>query len=127
MMLFVDPAGDDAGPGTIDRPFATVDRARAAGLGIGIACTMVDKESDGRNIFGADFGTIGVDEVPFARLPVTRARVQALLNHINAGGLSNGVGLTQLTSPHSFGRLRREAEPIGPDFNSMSGSRSYAT
>jgi len=54
-----------------------MDCAGAAGLVIGIACTMVDKESDGRNIFRADFGTIGVDEVPFARLPVTRARVQA--------------------------------------------------
>ncbi|CAM3423536.1 right-handed parallel beta-helix repeat-containing protein [Kibdelosporangium persicum] len=30
MMLFVDPAGDDSAPGTIDQPFATVDRARAA-------------------------------------------------------------------------------------------------
>ncbi|MFD1933473.1 MULTISPECIES: right-handed parallel beta-helix repeat-containing protein [Nonomuraea] len=29
-MFFVDPAGDDAGPGTIERPFATLDRARAA-------------------------------------------------------------------------------------------------
>jgi len=54
-----------------------MDCAGAAGLVIGIACTMVDKESDGRNIFRADFGTIGVDEVPFARLPVTRARAQA--------------------------------------------------
>lgn len=31
MMVFVDPAGDDSGPGTIDRPFATLDRARQAG------------------------------------------------------------------------------------------------
>ncbi|MEV2265601.1 right-handed parallel beta-helix repeat-containing protein [Nonomuraea africana] len=29
-MLFVDPAGDDAGPGTLERPFATLERARAA-------------------------------------------------------------------------------------------------
>lgn len=29
-MLFVDPSGDDSGPGTIDRPFATLERARAA-------------------------------------------------------------------------------------------------
>ncbi|GAA0924655.1 right-handed parallel beta-helix repeat-containing protein [Nonomuraea longicatena] len=27
-MLFVDPSGDDSGPGTIERPFATLDRAR---------------------------------------------------------------------------------------------------
>ncbi|MEU4721769.1 right-handed parallel beta-helix repeat-containing protein [Nonomuraea dietziae] len=29
-MLFVDPAGDDSGPGTQERPFATLERARAA-------------------------------------------------------------------------------------------------
>ena len=31
-MLFVDPSGDDSGPGTVDRPFATLDRARAAAV-----------------------------------------------------------------------------------------------
>jgi hypothetical protein len=82
-----------------DRGALIVDRARAAGLGIGIACTVVDKESDGRNIFGADWGTVGADKVPFAGLPVTKARVQALLDHIDSGGQSNGVGLTQLTYP----------------------------
>ncbi|MFI6295589.1 right-handed parallel beta-helix repeat-containing protein [Nonomuraea sp. NPDC050790] len=30
-MIFVDPSGDDSGPGTIERPFATLERARAAG------------------------------------------------------------------------------------------------
>jgi Right handed beta helix region len=29
-MIFVDPSGDDSGPGTVERPFATLDRARAA-------------------------------------------------------------------------------------------------
>ncbi|MET0235179.1 MAG: right-handed parallel beta-helix repeat-containing protein [Kibdelosporangium sp.] len=29
-MLFVDPAGDDSGPGTVREPFATLERARAA-------------------------------------------------------------------------------------------------
>ncbi|MFE3453806.1 right-handed parallel beta-helix repeat-containing protein [Nonomuraea sp. NPDC059194] len=29
-MLFVDPTGDDSNPGTIERPFATLDRARQA-------------------------------------------------------------------------------------------------
>ena len=92
-----------------DRGALIMDRARAAGLGIGIACTVVDKESDGRNIFGADWGTAGVDKVPFTSLPVTRARVQALLRHINSGGKSNGVGLTQLTFPPFI----RDAEERG--------------
>ncbi|GII96686.1 right-handed parallel beta-helix repeat-containing protein [Sinosporangium siamense] len=30
MRFYVDPAGDDAAPGTIEQPFATLDRARAA-------------------------------------------------------------------------------------------------
>ncbi|RSM78695.1 right-handed parallel beta-helix repeat-containing protein [Kibdelosporangium aridum] len=29
MQFYIDPAGDDSGPGTIDQPFATLDRARA--------------------------------------------------------------------------------------------------
>ncbi|MET8387611.1 right-handed parallel beta-helix repeat-containing protein [Streptosporangium canum] len=29
-MFFVDPSGDDSGPGTAERPFATLERARAA-------------------------------------------------------------------------------------------------
>jgi hypothetical protein len=29
-MIFVDPSGDDSGPGTADRPFATLERARDA-------------------------------------------------------------------------------------------------
>jgi hypothetical protein len=29
-MLFVDPSGDDSGPGTLERPFAALERARAA-------------------------------------------------------------------------------------------------
>lgn len=31
-MLVVDPSGDDSGPGTLDRPFATLDRAREAAV-----------------------------------------------------------------------------------------------
>lgn len=58
----------------------------------------MDHESAGiQNIFGADWGTPGVDRVPFAHLPVTKERVAALVAYIRAGGVSNGVGLTQLT------------------------------
>ncbi|HYV32764.1 MAG TPA: hypothetical protein VEO53_16875, partial [Candidatus Binatia bacterium] len=40
---------------------------------------------------------------------MTRDRVKALIAHVNAGGTSNGVGLTQLTS---IGLIRR-AEALG--------------
>ncbi len=48
-------------------------------------------------MFGADWGTRHADTVPFAHLPVTKARVANLVAHIRNGGVSNGVGLTQIT------------------------------
>lgn len=74
-----------------------VEEADRAGLHIAAACALVEQESGGKNIFGADWGTRGVDRVPFAHMPVADARVKALVAHVRAGGVSNGVGLTQLT------------------------------
>lgn len=73
------------------------DEAKKANLHITSACALVEQESAGRNVFGADWGTRNVDHIPFAHLPVARERVQKLAAHIRAGGVSNGVGLTQLT------------------------------
>jgi hypothetical protein len=64
-------------------------------LDIADACALVDHESiGGQNIFGCDFGGL------FCNEEVTRERLDALLAHIDAGGNSNGVGLTQITSPN---------------------------
>src|SRR5215469_758469 len=59
---------------------------------LSFALALVEQESGFRNIFGCDKGA------PFCHLPVTPDRVKALIAHVNAGGISNGVGLTQLTS-----------------------------
>ncbi|MGH3085974.1 MAG: peptidoglycan recognition protein family protein [Rubrobacteraceae bacterium] len=73
------------------------DEAKRANLHITSACALVEQESAGRNVFGADWGTRRADHIPFAHLPVTGQRVRQLVAHVRAGGVSNGVGLTQLT------------------------------
>jgi|GEM_PF-1935942 len=73
------------------------DEAKKANLHITSACALVEQESAGRNVFGADWGTRHADAIPFAHLPVTKARIQKLVAHVRAGGVSNGIGLTQIT------------------------------
>jgi len=83
---------------------ATSKRQR---LPFALALALVEQESDFRNIFGCDLGPHSAP--PWCHQPVTRDRVKALIAHVNAGGTSNGVGLTQLTS---IGLIRR-AEALG--------------
>ena len=78
-------------------------------LWVSTGCALVEQESFGKNIFGADWGTIGARRVPYAHLRVTPRRVRRLLAAINDGKPSNGVGVTQLTYPP----LIREAEALG--------------
>lgn len=70
-----------------------VVEARRARIHVNDAFALVEQESNFRNIFGHDPGG------PFPGLKVTRDRVDALLRHVDNGGTSNGVGLTQLTWP----------------------------
>src|SRR5687768_14545482 len=73
-----------------------IAEANRTGLPLALALALVEQESDFRNIFGCDLGPR--DGVPFCHQEVTRDRVQALINHVERGGASNGIGLTQLTS-----------------------------
>lgn len=73
-----------------------VDEARRADLHVDLACALVEQESGGYNIFGADYGNVG-DRPPFYRQPVTPERVQALRTGGSYRHGMNGVGLTQLT------------------------------
>ena len=66
-------------------------------LWVSTACALVEQESGGKMLFGADWGTIRADRIPFAHLPTTKSRVQALTEHVRRGGTSNGIGLTQVT------------------------------
>jgi hypothetical protein len=66
-----------------------------AGLDPALGAAIVEKESNGRNIFGHDHAwaiTIG-DQPPYYGHAVTKARVQLLLD----SQWENGVGITQLT------------------------------
>lgn len=81
----------------------TVWEARRAGIPISWAFALVEQESNFQNVFGHDGGSILHGQ------KVTRERVHRLLAFIHHGGVSNGVGLTQLTSPP----LIREAERLG--------------
>jgi hypothetical protein len=86
------------------------EEAEGAGLGLDLACALVEQESGGRNIFGCDGRNFDEpDEVPFCHARVTAEKVQMLLANIDAGGASNGVGLVQLTYPMYI----RQAEGMG--------------
>jgi hypothetical protein len=61
-----------------------------------LALALVEQESGFKNIFGCDLGPQST--APWCHQDVTRDRVQALIAHVEGGGTSNGVGVTQLTS-----------------------------
>lgn len=65
--------------------------AREEDIPLSIAFALCEQESSFRNVFGHDAGG------PFPGQKVTRARCDALIAHVRAGGVSNGVGFTQLT------------------------------
>ena len=73
-----------------------IAEAKREGLGLATALALVEQESGFANIFGCDLGAR--DTVPWCHQNVTKDRVKALISHVERGGVSNGVGLTQLTS-----------------------------
>jgi hypothetical protein len=75
---------------------AIVAEAKRERLPLALALALVDQESSFRNIFGCDLGPRNT--VPWCHQEVTKERVGELIRHVKAGGVSNGVGLTQLTS-----------------------------
>ena len=82
--------------------------SKRQGVQLALALALVEQESGFRNIFGCDGGRM-IGKAPWCHQPVTRQRVQELIAHVSAGGTSNGVGLTQLTS---IGFIR-QAEALG--------------
>lgn len=67
------------------------DEATKAGIPYAVAFASVEQESGFKNIFGHDPGGL------FPGQKVTNARVTALIDHVRRGGVSNGVGFSQLT------------------------------
>jgi hypothetical protein len=74
-----------------------VNHTGADNLWISTAVALIEQESGGKKLFGADWGHIRIDVLPFAHLYTTERRVRALTGHVRAGGQSNGIGLTQVT------------------------------
>jgi hypothetical protein len=89
LVEMVKTAGHSFGP-------TILAEAKHEGLPLALALALVEQESGFRNIFGCDLGAR--ETVPWCHQDATRDRVKALIAHVERGGVSNGVGLTQLTS-----------------------------
>jgi hypothetical protein len=76
---------------------------KAPHVPIALGLALLEQESGFRNVFGHDAGG------PFPGQHVTHEKVLRLLEHVDAGGNSNGVGPVQLTYPP----LIREAQRRG--------------
>jgi hypothetical protein len=82
---------------------------------VSLGLALQEQESGGRNIFGADVGA------PFAHQPVTKRRVQQLVEHVHAGGISNGVGPMQLTFIGFIDEANRDGGAWLPAVNIATG------
>jgi hypothetical protein len=80
---------------------------------LGVA--LQEQESNGRNIFGAD------KNGPFPHQPVTKERVLKLVEHVRAGGTSNGVGPMQLTFLPFIEEANRDGGAWKPSVNIATG------
>lgn len=80
-----------------------LEKSYATGLPLADACGLVEKESNGQNIFGCDY------QGPYCHDDVTYERVQYLRDGGNYSHGQQGVGLTQLT----YYTLVEEAEALG--------------
>jgi hypothetical protein len=100
LIKMVREAGHQYGP-------AILATSKREGLPLALALALVEQESGFINQFGCDLGPQST--VPWCHQLVTRDRVKALIRHVEGGGTSNGVGLTQLTSID----LIRQAEAAG--------------
>jgi len=82
---------------------------------VSLAVALQEQESRGLNIFGAD------KRAPFAHQPVTKARVLRLVEHVRAGGVSNGVGPMQLTFIGFIDEANRDGGAWQPAVNVATG------
>jgi hypothetical protein len=83
---------------------------------VSLGLALQQQESGGgQNIFGADTGA------PFTHLPVTKRRVLDLVEHVRAGGTSNGVGPLQLTFLPFIEEANRDGGAWVPGVNIATG------
>jgi hypothetical protein len=95
--------------------------AKEAGLPPALALALVEQESGFRNIFGCDQGPR--ESAPWCHQDVTSERLKALIDHVERGGISNGVGLTQLTSIGFIRQAEAEGGAHKPDAQCRVGFR----
>ena len=78
-----------------------VRAAKEHRLPISLVCAVLDKESDFRNVYGADNGRNPnpIRSRPGAALAVTEDNYRTYRKHLKAGKDANGVGPMQLTHP----------------------------
>lgn len=82
-----------------------------------LALAWIELESGFRNIFGCDGGSI------FCHQAVTRERVLKLVQHVKAGGTSNGVGPGQLTTLAFIEEANRDGGAWIPAVNIATSQR----
>lgn len=80
-----------------------VDAAERVWVGLPLTCGLCEWESGFKLIFGCDRGAL------FCHKPVTKRRIKILLDAIEEGEPSQGVGLTQITAVEFI----RAAEKLG--------------
>lgn len=77
-----------------------LEESERAGLDPALSCAVIQQESNGRNVFGHDFGESLPDAPPYSGHPVTKERIQKLINqpgYKSGKAKMNGVGPAQLT------------------------------
>jgi hypothetical protein len=85
---------EDIGKDVVD---CALNHTGTSNLWISTACALIEQESGGKKIFGADWGRIRDGRIPFAHMYTTEERVRKLTAFVKQGGQSNGIGLTQVT------------------------------
>lgn len=111
------------------RAFNHVGHDQTVGFTLATACAMVQKESGGRMIWGADpwnkaaFPKGAALDPALHEQPVTAANYHAYAARRDAGMQPQGCGITQLTSPS----LQKQADQAGGCFvpldNAVTGFR----
>ena len=98
----------------IVQPELTLRVAREVGLGLAVACAMLEKESGGgRNVYGHDKVRNPIKSPSGRLLEVTQENYEQYKRHRNAGLGAQGVGPTQLTFPP----LQDRADELGGCWN----------
>jgi len=82
----------------IENAAIALEASRRTGLLLSRACAMLEMESGGRNVFGADAGQPNALPDGWRDGAVTYLRFQYFWRRVKKGLVSNGVGPTQLTS-----------------------------